>query len=154
MSVRNAVIAGTFVAALTAPAAALAATGYTTGDVNMRTGPSTRYHRILTIPEGSRIEIRGCGSWCSVTYRGRTGYVSGNYVSRGSGYVSPPVFHGPSYVPAPTFRGAPPPPPGGWHRRPWWDSRHNAWYDGDRWYFGGRWHDRPSGFSFGFGFGS
>ncbi len=141
MSVRNAIMAGTFVAALAAPAAAYAAIGHTTGDVNMRTGPSTRYHRILTIPDGARITVRGCSSWCSVSYRGRSGYVSAAYVARGR------------YAPPPRYR-RPPPPVYGWHRRPWWDNRHNAWSDGNRWYFGGRWHNRPrGGVSFGFGFG-
>ena len=141
MSVRNAIVAGTFVAALAAPAAALAATAYTTGAVNMRSGPSTSYHRILTIPAGARIDVRGCGSWCSVHYRGRSGYVSANYVSRG--YRAPPRHY--RRPPAPGWHGH--------HRRPWWDNRHHAWTDGHRWYFGGRWHDRPSGFTFGFGFG-
>ena len=136
---------GSFVTAIAAPAAAQAAVGFTTGDVNMRTGPSTGYHRILTIPEGSRVFIHGCSSWCSVRYHGRDGYVSSNYVAA-RGYNAGPRSY---------RRPAPPPRPrGGWaHRRPWWDSRHHAWYNGDRWYFGGRWYDRPSGFSFGFGFG-
>jgi hypothetical protein len=45
------------------------------------------------------------------------------------------------------------PPRYGYMQRPWWDNRNHAWYDGRRWYFNGRWYDRPSGFSFGFGFG-
>ncbi len=141
MSVRKAIAAGAFVAALAAPAAALAATAYTTGAVNMRSGPGARYHRILTIPAGVRIDVHGCRSWCSVYYRGHSGYVSASYVSRG--HVAPPRHY-----------RRPPPPRWGWHhRRPWWDYRHHAWTDGYRWYFGGRWHDRPSGLTFGFGFG-
>ena len=108
----------------------------------MRTGPSTNYHRILTIPAGARINVHGCNSWCRVNYRGRSGYVSASYVSRGA--VPGPRHH---------YR-RPLPPRWGWHhRRPWWDNRHHAWTDGHRWYFGGRWHDRPSGLTFGFSFG-
>ncbi len=141
MSVRNALLAGTFVAALAVPTTAFAAAAFTTGAVNMRTGPSTRYHRILTIPAGARIHVRDCGGWCSVRYHGRNGYVSARYVTYGG--VRGPRRH---------FR-RPPPPTRGWYRRPWWDERHGAWYDGRRWYFRGRWHDRPSGLTFGFGFG-
>ncbi len=140
MSFRNAIVAGTFVAAFAAPAAALAASAFTTGSVNMRTGPGPSYHRILTIPAGAQVNVHGCGGWCSVTYQGRNGYVSASYISR-------------SYGPPPRYDRRPPPPRYGSNRHPWWDERHGAWYDGSRWYFGDRWHDRPSGFSFGFGFG-
>ncbi len=139
MSVRNVIVAGTFIAALAAPAAALAATGHTTGAVNMRTGPGVSHHRILTIPAGARINIHGCSSWCSVSYHGYNGYVSAGYVSRG--YAAPRR----------SYR-RPPPPRWGWRRRPWWDQRHHAWSDGHRWYYNRRWHDRP-GISFGFSFG-
>jgi hypothetical protein len=140
MSVRNAIVTAMFAAAVVAPAAAFAATAYTTGAVNLRSGPSTSYPRILTVPAGARINVHGCGGWCSVTYRGHSGYLSASYVSGGN---APPARH---------YR-RPPPPRHGWYRQPSWDQRHGAWYDGRRWYFGGRWHDRPSGFSFGFGFG-
>jgi uncharacterized protein YraI len=140
MSVRNAIAAGIFAATVAAPAVAFAAAAYTTGTVNMRSGPSTSYNRILTIPAGARINVNGCSSWCSVSYRGYSGYVSASYVSRA--YAGPPR----------QFR-RPPPPTYGWSSRPWWDDRHGAWYDGRRWYSGGRWHDRPSGLSFGFSFG-
>ncbi len=141
MSIRNAIVAGTFVAALAAPAATLAATAFTTGAVNMRTGPGVSHHRILTIPGGARVDVHGCASWCSVSYRGYNGYVAATYVSRG--YMPVPRHH---------YR-RPPPPLWGWRRRPRWDERHHAWYDGYRWYFDGRWHDRPNGLSFGFRFG-
>ena len=76
------------------PATAHAAAGYATGDVNLRTGPSTRYKRILTIPRGSHVEIYGCsGNWCDTVYRGRRGWVSGSYlasqVGRAPARVSP-----------------------------------------------------------------
>ncbi len=74
-------------ASLAMAPAASAASGYTTGDVNMRTGPGTRYHRILTIPRGAPVEIYGCsGSWCDTFYAGRRGWVSGHYLSTAQYY--------------------------------------------------------------------
>lgn len=70
------------VLALTSFAAA-AVTGYTTGTVNMRAGPSTSYPRITTIPEDSRITVYGCTTgyrWCDTSWRGRRGWVSGRYI--------------------------------------------------------------------------
>lgn len=68
---------------------AQAASGYTTGNVNMRTGPSTRYARILTIPRGAGVAIYGCsGSWCDTYYAGRRGWVSARYLSTGYHYRS------------------------------------------------------------------
>jgi uncharacterized protein YraI len=138
MTLKTTLIAGAIAAGVLAPVAAEAA--YVTGSVNLRTGPGTQYARITTIPAGARVNVSGCSSWCAVNYRGIRGYVSASYVSGGGGpAMRPPVMH------------RPPPPTWGYHKKPWWDSRHNAWYDGQRWYFGGRWYDRPSGFSFGFG---
>ena len=141
MSVRSHLIAGAFLTALALPAAAQAATGYTTGAVNMRTGPGTQFSRIMTIPAGARVDIRGCSSWCALTFNGRSGYVSANYVSRGYANVPPRSYR------------RPPPPRYGYMQRPWWDDRYHAWYDGRRWYSNGRWYDRPRGLTFGFTFG-
>ncbi|MBN8996072.1 MAG: SH3 domain-containing protein [Rhizobiales bacterium] len=129
-------------AGILAPVAAEAA--YVTGNVNLRTGPSTSYSSITTIPAGSRVSVSGCSSWCSVNYRGIRGYVSASYVSGGA------MGPGPMRPPPPMMH-RPPPPTWGYYQKPRWDSRHNAWYDGRRWYFGGKWYDKPSGFSFGFG---
>lgn len=137
MTLRKTLIVGAMAAGMLAPVAAEAA--YVTGSVNLRTGPGTNYPRIVTIPAGARIQVNNCSSWCSVRYGGMRGFVSASYVS-GTAGPRPPAFH------------RPPPPTWGYSRKPWWDSRHNAWYDGRKWYFGGRWYDKPSGFSFGFGF--
>ncbi len=141
MTIRTGLIAGAFAAAMVAPVAANAASGYATGDVNMRTGPGTQYQRITTIPQGARVDVRGCSGWCRLSYGGYTGYASANYIA--SGYANVP----------PRSYNRPPPPRFGYARRPWWDDRHHAWYDGNRWYANGRWHDRPNGLSFGFSFG-
>jgi len=69
-------------------ASAYAANGYTTGNVNMRTGPSVYYPRITVVPVGSAVSIYDCTQgrrWCSVGWRGYRGWVSGRYL-RFSGY--------------------------------------------------------------------
>jgi len=99
--------AGVIAAALAATSAA-ARPGYATGDVNLRTAPTVRGHRITTIPEGARVDVHGCPSWCRVSYRGYTGWVSSGYIST-AGYrrapaprayyypAPPPVWHGPRH---------------------------------------------------------
>lgn len=55
----------------------------TTANLNLRTGPSTNYGSILTIPKNSNIEYLGSnGSWYNVSYSGKQGYVSNQYVSK------------------------------------------------------------------------
>lgn len=55
---------------------------YTTANLNLRTGPSTGYSIILTIPRGSQVEVlSSAGGWAKVNYSGRTGYVSEAYLS-------------------------------------------------------------------------
>ena len=84
MSVRNAIVAGAFVAAFAA-AGRRPGGGRPTPPARSTCAPDRArdYHRILTIPAGARINVHGCSSWCSVDYRGRSGYVSASYVSRG-----------------------------------------------------------------------
>jgi uncharacterized protein YraI len=139
MTLKATLLAGAVAVGVLAPVAAEAA--YVTGSVNMRTGPGTQYAVILTIPAGSRVQVGGCSSWCSVSYGGARGYVSASYISGGSAGPRPPVVY-----------HRPPPPTWGYAQRPYWDSRHNAWSDGRRWYFGGRWYNQPSGAWLSFGF--
>jgi len=134
-------------ALLAVPTVANAAWSQTTGDVNMRAGPSTNYQRITTLPAGARVWVNGSAGhgWLSVRYNGRNGYVSANYVA--DSYVGRP---GPQ---RPPIMSRPPPPRYGYWHKPRWDSRHHAWYDGRRWYRNGIWYNDPSGFYFGFRFG-
>jgi uncharacterized protein YraI len=116
------------------PHVAEAAWGTATGSVNMRTCASIQCPRITVVPRGAQVWIGGSqGGWLYVTFAGRAGYVSGTYIGTAYAQAAPP----PRYYSA----------------TPYWDPRYGAWYDGRRWYFNGRWYDRPSGFSFGFGFG-
>lgn len=61
----------------------LADTYATTGSLNMRTGPSTAYARILTLPAGARVESLSVAStgWHLVNYAGKTGYLSNRYIT-------------------------------------------------------------------------
>ncbi|MDR1828243.1 MAG: SH3 domain-containing protein [Methylobacteriaceae bacterium] len=72
-----------FMAALLAPAGAMAANGFTTGNVNLRSGPGTGYPVVDTVPAGSPLNIRGCLNdipWCDVSYGGLRGWMSHNYI--------------------------------------------------------------------------
>lgn len=52
----------------------------TTGDVNLRTGPSKDYSRITVIKKGANVTLLSEGaSWSQVSYNGQTGYISNKY---------------------------------------------------------------------------
>jgi uncharacterized protein YraI len=139
MSIRNKILAGAIAAGFLVPVAAEAAVGYATGSVSLRSGPGTQYARVTVIPAGARVDVGRCGSWCAVSFRGLNGYASASYISTQYARVQPRFVR----PPAPRF---------GYYKKPWWDDRRHAWYDGRRWYFNGRWYDRP-GFSLNFNFG-
>lgn len=67
---------------LLSPAAALADdTGTITGNsVNLRTGPSTATARLACLNRGDTVTGRS-GSWYAFTYRGKSGYVYGQYLT-------------------------------------------------------------------------
>ena len=70
-------------AALLLPAAAQAAAGFATANVNMRSGPSTAYPAVTVIPIGTSVEIHGCLSevpWCDVSFYEGRGWVASRYV--------------------------------------------------------------------------
>lgn len=56
---------------------------YTTiADLNLRSGPGTSYPVFLVIPQETVLSSLGTSSgWYKVTYGGKTGYVSGSYIS-------------------------------------------------------------------------
>jgi len=63
--------------------AAYASPGRSTNDVNMRTGPSTKYHVVRVVPAGAGVQINGClqgRTWCDVSYGGHRGWVSSRYL--------------------------------------------------------------------------
>jgi uncharacterized protein YraI len=72
-----------FVGLATFPISASAATAYTTGTLNVRSGPGPGYARIATLPAGYRVTVFGCeGSWCSIRAAGIRGWASSNYLDR------------------------------------------------------------------------
>ncbi|MRG85078.1 SH3 domain-containing protein [Salinibacillus xinjiangensis] len=52
-------------------------------NLNFRSGPSTNYDEIGSIPDGSKIEVIGSNpnGWYKVKYSGKTGWVSATYVN-------------------------------------------------------------------------
>lgn len=102
--------AAAFCALMTVPSIADAAVrGFSTANVNMRSGPSTSYPAVTVIPVGSPVTIHGCMSsvnWCDVAFSGGRGWVSGNYVQ--ASYQQRRVYVGPQYyrplgIPTVTF---------------------------------------------------
>jgi uncharacterized protein YraI len=84
-----------------APSLANAAVnGFSTANVNMRSGPSTGYPAVTVIPQGTNVTIFGCMSsvnWCDVQFYGGRGWVSGSYVQ--AAYQSRRVYVEPEYYP-------------------------------------------------------
>jgi uncharacterized protein YraI len=92
------------------PSVAAAATnGFATANVNMRSGPSTRYPAVVVIPAGAPIVINGClntVNWCDVSFARGRGWVSGNYIQasyrQNRVYVAPQYYR-PLGIPTITF---------------------------------------------------
>ena len=91
------------------PAIAQAAEGFATANVNMRSGPSTRYPAVTVIPVGTPLEIHGCLAdmpWCDVSFYNGRGWVAGRYVQaqyqQRRVYVEPD-YYGSLGIPLVTF---------------------------------------------------
>lgn len=82
---------GTTAPAPTAPSTTQTSSVKTTANLNMRSGSSTAYGILSTIPKGTTVPVVGHASkgWYQVTYNGKTGYVSNSYVSVVSGTTTP-----------------------------------------------------------------
>lgn len=83
---------------LALPAIAEAASGFSTANVNMRSGPSTAYPAVTLIPIGMPLRINGCLAetpWCDVSFAGGRGWVAGRYVQ--ALYQQRRVYVGPQY---------------------------------------------------------
>jgi uncharacterized protein YraI len=64
--------------------AAHAAPGYSTADVNIRSGPDTDFPSVGVIREGDNVDVRGClndESWCDVIWDGNRGWVFSEYLA-------------------------------------------------------------------------
>lgn len=148
MKLRTLVLGAATAMLVAIPAIAQAAWGVTTGTANVRSGPSTSYAKITTLPGGVRVFIDGQqNGWYHVNLDGRDGFVSASLIDtrvvmrddRRRDRRDGDFRRGD----APRF---------GYVKKPYWDNRHQAWYDGRRWYRNGVWYNDPSGFSFGFNF--
>lgn len=97
MSLRSLAIAAGILVGLAVPTAASAS--YTTGSVNLRTGPGTGYGVITTAPPGAYVSVLNCpSSWCRVNYRGIVGWMSRGYIS-GQRIYPPKVYYPPRAYP-------------------------------------------------------
>lgn len=80
---------------------ALAATAYSTGTVNIRTGPGMGFDQIGKLYPGQKVDVKQCqGKWCYVTSANNSplGWVSSDYLSQGNDIYIPPNNN---YDPAP-----------------------------------------------------
>jgi len=54
----------------------------TTSALNMRSGAGTQYAAIMVIPKGAVVEVIGAsGKWFNITYQGKTGWSSSDYLT-------------------------------------------------------------------------
>ena len=75
--------------------AGIAQAATVTNDLNLRSGPGTRYGVVDTMPAGADVDVIGCGgAWCRVNWQGRVGYASSSYLSGGGPVYAeaPPVY--------------------------------------------------------------
>lgn len=113
-------------------AAAQAAPGFSTANVNIRTGPDIDFPSVGVIPEGDDVDIRGClrdESWCDVIWAGNRGWVYSEYLAfeqRGSYVPLPDIGPAAFSIPFVSFVA-----------RDYWDRHYvgRPWYnDRARWY--------------------
>ena len=132
-----------FAAGVVLLSAGAASAAVVTRDLNLRSGPGTRYAVIDTMPAGAHVAVLGCGgAWCRVGWRGAQGFASARYLAGdGAAYaVAPPVYYAPGpyyYAPAPVvgfgFSWG-----GGGHRS--WHGQRGGWHGR-----GGSWHGNRGG---------
>jgi len=74
-------------------------TGYTTANLNLRTGAGVSYRSVGVIPAGEKIKIyRYSGNWAQVSSSKGTGWVSKSYVGKAPASQSPKPEQTPSKV--------------------------------------------------------
>jgi len=99
-----------FAGVLGTSAGAFAYSAHTTTNLNVRSGPGTGFHRVATLPAGTRVDVRSCqGSWCDIRTSNVRGWASANHLSRSHVVMPPPVV---------VVR-----PPHWHHRPPHWQNR-------------------------------
>lgn len=106
--------------------AGIASAATVTNDLNLRSGPSTGYRVIDTMPAGAYVNVISCrGSWCRVNWHGRVGYASSSYIGGGRGaYARAPIYAAPP--PVVQFGFGVGRPNRDWrHHRNWRNRRHH-----------------------------
>ncbi|CTQ56662.1 hypothetical protein LP7551_05223 [Roseibium album] len=98
------------VAMMSVPALAQSrpAIAYTTANLNMRTGPSTNYPVITTVPRAGGVTVFGCTAdfrWCDAAFANAKGWVSGKYLSYGGNgaYYGRPIPSAGVYIGVPRY---------------------------------------------------
>ena len=84
--------------------------------LNMRSGPGTSYGILISIPFGATVSVLDISnsSWYKVTYSGKTGYVSSQYIQvtlNPTPTPKPTPTHTPKPTPTPTPKPTPTPTP-------------------------------------------
>jgi uncharacterized protein YraI len=128
-------------AMLVTAGAALAAPGFATANVNVRSGPGSNYSAVDTLRRGEPVQVSGCRSgWCFVEKAGQDGWVSANYLNAARAPSQPVIrfqfnFGNPPRYVAPRHQG----PRHDWERDrrgdDRWDRRdrdRNDWHRRDR----------------------
>ena len=120
--------------------AGTASAAVVTHGLNLRSGPSTSYRVIDTMPAGAHVRVLGCGTyWCRVSFRGIRGYAGSSYLAGHRRYVARRYYGGERY-----YYGGP-------------TVAYSYPYYGSGWGWGGYGYQPDyayePGFSIGFGFG-
>lgn len=73
------------------------ANAVTTGAVNMRAGPGTRFAVVTSVPSGTVLAVYGClqdGTWCDASTGNTRGWVSARYLSASQAAYAPvaPIY--------------------------------------------------------------
>ncbi len=77
----------TLAAGVLLASAGIASAAVVTNDLNLRSGPGTRYRVVDTMPAGAHVRVLGCGgAWCRVDWHGRVGFASASYIGGGRAY--------------------------------------------------------------------
>jgi uncharacterized protein YraI len=125
-------VAAALAALAVSAVAAQASPGFSTANVNIRTGPDIDFPSVGVIPEGEPLFIEGClrdESWCDVRWDGGRGWVYSEFLAFDDrGDMVPLPDYGAAYfrIPFVTFVA-----------RDYWDRYYvgRPWYrDRDRWY--------------------
>jgi uncharacterized protein YraI len=121
---------------------AMAAPGFATGNVNVRSGPGTDYFKVGSLRRGQSVDVQGCrGGWCYVQKSGPDGWVSVNYLSAARSAGRPVVRFEFNFGSPPRFERPRHDRPRDWER----DHRDRDWDRRDRnrdWDRDGRGRDR------------